>query len=207
MADEHDLYVKSAFGLDIAQLRVGADIGGGPDAGARDVSDAGANDVSGAPPGEVSDAPDTSDTSASGPTGRATTTSRNPPGIIDLALGLDPDKTFTERVMEPFFGTSSQPGPLQTHEGDSDAVKLARAAGIVVTLPIWGTGAVVAAAADHTNQIVNDFGEIERGIKNAPTHTPSVSAATDPASSGEARSSSGSPGNPTPHRQRAMEAS
>lgn len=103
------------------------------------------------------------------------------PGIFDRAFGLNPDRSFTEAAMEPFFGKPGDPGFLQIHEGDGDGMKLARAAGIVVLLPIWGVGAVGGAVLDHANQIVNDFGEIGTGIQNAPT---SPNEATAPGQGG-----------------------
>jgi hypothetical protein len=51
--------------------------------------------------------------------------------------------------MGNFFGVPGDPGPLQIHPDDGTGMKLARAAGLVVTLPLWGIGAVIAAAADE----------------------------------------------------------
>jgi hypothetical protein len=63
--------------------------------------------------------------------------------------------SFTEEWMELWFGTPKDPGFLQIHEGDSDATKLARCAGTVLLLPVWGYGAVVSAVLDHGKHIID----------------------------------------------------
>jgi hypothetical protein len=124
------------------------------------------------------------DVAASPPSDQPEGTQHRHPGQIDQLLGLNPDKSFTERAMEPFFGTPGDPGPLQIHEGDSDGMKLARAGGIVATLPIWGVAAVTGAALDHANHILGDFAEIGTGIANAPTQQAAM--AGDPGGDGSA---------------------
>ena len=62
-------------------------------------------------------------------------------------------KTAVEWWMNGWFGTSDDPGPLQIHPGDGTGMKLARAAGIVGTLPFWGTGLFFANAVDEIRSV------------------------------------------------------
>jgi hypothetical protein len=100
-------------------------------------------------------------------------TSHHPPGIFDKVFGLNPDKTFTERVMNPFFGGDPHNlGWFHAHPGDGQWATLGRCAGTLLTLPIWGVGAVSAAAADHANQMLNEWGEISHDMENMSAYPP-----------------------------------
>jgi len=69
-------------------------------------------------------------------------------GIIDRALGLNPDRTFTEAILDPVFGKD---GWLTPQSDDSTGEVLAKAAGTIATVPLWGTAAVWGAALDDAN--------------------------------------------------------
>jgi hypothetical protein len=62
-------------------------------------------------------------------------------------------KTAVESWMQLFYGTPNDPGFLQIHPDDGTGMKLARAAGIVGTLPIWGTGLFAANAIDEFRSV------------------------------------------------------
>jgi hypothetical protein len=98
------------------------------------------------------------------------------PGALDRAFGLNPDRTFVEGVMEPFFGKPGDPGPLQIHDGDGNGMKLARVAGIVVSMPVWGTGVFLGAALDDINHVVGAVlpNSVEGAVTEEPEEPPTA---------------------------------
>jgi hypothetical protein len=122
---------------------------------------------------------------------KADDTRHEEPGILDIplhaigkAVGMDdlgnPNRTFVEDV------AANSIDHFKVKDGDGMGMQTAKALGIAVTMPLWGAPMVGAAALDHANQIINDFGHMPDPNQMSPTGQPSPAPAeeTPPASAG-----------------------